>query len=343
MEDSSGSSWSRPQAPGDPSRDGAPPTPSEGAQWWVTSRTSMSATQRNRSPRSPPVRSCGTHLRHLVTSTRSSRASCSRSRSRQRGVTIDHAPKPAGQQHQRSPPSRSSVGSVTDQAAADEQVEQGGQDGELSDLIPMLRRIVGARVGHHPSAEDLVQETLVRVLAARDRIEPGMVEPYAIATVRNLVASMWRQEDRDQRNRHRAHDPGEPERGEDVVIASEESAAMAGPCSASTSGNEGSCWPTRSTVKPRAPSPRTPAARPVPSRPSSSEPVPACGSSTCLPSRRSSPRPSDADRSCSPCPVPTGGASARSMRPSTCSSASSAPGSAGRCSTAGRCATTRFR
>ena len=53
----------------------------------------------------------------------------------------------------------------------------------------MLRRIVGARVGHHPSAEDLVQETLVRVLAARDRIEPGMLEPYAIATARNLVAT----------------------------------------------------------------------------------------------------------------------------------------------------------
>ncbi len=115
---------------------------------------------------------------------------------------------------------------MTEQAA-DEWVEQEGQDGEVADLIPMLRRIVGARVGHHPSAEDLVQETLVRVLAARDRIEPGMVEPYAIATLRNLMATMWRQEDRERRNRHRAHDPGEPEQGEDVVIASEETAAIA--------------------------------------------------------------------------------------------------------------------
>ena len=41
------------------------------------------------------------------------------------------------------------------------------------------------------------------------------------------MATMWRQQDRDQRNQHRAHDPGEPEQGEDVVIASEESAAMA--------------------------------------------------------------------------------------------------------------------
>jgi serine/threonine-protein kinase RsbT len=54
-----------------------------------------------------------------------------------------------------------------------------------------------------------------------------MVEPYAIATVRNLMATMWRQEDRERRNRHRAHDPAEPEQGEDVVIASEETAAIA--------------------------------------------------------------------------------------------------------------------
>jgi serine/threonine-protein kinase RsbT len=47
-------------------------------------------------------------------------------------------------------------------------------------LIPMLRRIVGARVGGHPAADDLVQEALVRVLAASARIEPGMLEPYAI-------------------------------------------------------------------------------------------------------------------------------------------------------------------
>src|SRR6188508_3086055 len=91
----------------------------------------------------------------------------------------------------------------------------------------MLRRIVAARVGHHPAAEDLVQETLVRVLAARDRIDPGMVEPYAIATVRNVMASMWRDQDREQRNRHRAHDPREPEQAAERVVATEEQVAIA--------------------------------------------------------------------------------------------------------------------
>jgi RNA polymerase sigma factor (sigma-70 family) len=72
-----------------------------------------------------------------------------------------------------------------------------------------------------------VQETLVRVLAARERIEPGMLEPYAITTVRNVVADLWRQQDRSVRNQHRAHDRSEPEQAEDLVVASEEQAAMA--------------------------------------------------------------------------------------------------------------------
>lgn len=109
--------------------------------------------------------------------------------------------------------------------ATDEPQESGGA-ADVAALIPMLRRIVAARVGQHPAAEDLVQETLLRVLAAEDRIEPGMIEPYAIATVRNVVATMWRNDDRDARNRHRIHDPSEPEEAEEVVVASEEQSAI---------------------------------------------------------------------------------------------------------------------
>ncbi len=109
--------------------------------------------------------------------------------------------------------------------ATDEPQESGGA-ADVAALIPMLRRIVAARVGQHPAAEDLVQETLVRVLAAEDRIEPGMLEPYAIATVRNVMATMWRKDDRDARNRHRIHDPSEPDEAEEVVVASEEQSAI---------------------------------------------------------------------------------------------------------------------
>ena len=104
-----------------------------------------------------------------------------------------------------------------------------------------------------------MQETLVRVLAARDRIEPGMVEPYAIATVRNVDghdvaragprAAQPAPRPRPQRagagvrgrgRRHRGAAPRSPRRS-----------------SGSTTGNGGSCSRTRSTGSRRAPSRRT--------------------------------------------------------------------------------------
>lgn len=91
----------------------------------------------------------------------------------------------------------------------------------------MVRRIVAARVPDRATVEDLVQETLVRVLAAAARVEPGMLEPYAIATARNLVASLWRDEDRRRRNQHRIVDLRDSEAADEGLLAREEQAAVA--------------------------------------------------------------------------------------------------------------------
>ncbi|HEU5485867.1 MAG TPA: sigma-70 family RNA polymerase sigma factor [Microlunatus sp.] len=81
--------------------------------------------------------------------------------------------------------------------------DQGGAGTDVAALIPLVRRVVSTRVNDPVAADDLVQETLVRVLGAAGRVETSMLEPYAIATARNLVASMWKAQDRDRRNRHR--------------------------------------------------------------------------------------------------------------------------------------------
>jgi RNA polymerase sigma factor (sigma-70 family) len=90
----------------------------------------------------------------------------------------------------------------------------------------MVRRIVRSRVGSHPAADDLVQETMVRVLAALPRIEPGMLESYAIVTARNVVASMWRDLDRRQRNQHKVVDLRPPVEAHEPVLAAEEQSAI---------------------------------------------------------------------------------------------------------------------
>jgi RNA polymerase sigma factor (sigma-70 family) len=114
-------------------------------------------------------------------------------------------------------------------AAADVSDAPRGSHGgsEVAALIPMVRRVVRSRVADHPSADDLVQETLVRVLGAAERVEPGMLEPYAIVTARHLVASMWKEQDRQRRNLHRVADVGLPPLTDSELLRSEERAAVA--------------------------------------------------------------------------------------------------------------------
>ena len=101
------------------------------------------------------------------------------------------------------------------------------QQPDVASLIPIIRRVVGGRVGGHPAADDLVQETLAKVLAAADRVEPGMLEPYAIVTARNVVASMWRQADREARHQHRVVDLHPPPPVDEDLLAGEERSAVA--------------------------------------------------------------------------------------------------------------------
>jgi serine/threonine-protein kinase RsbT len=97
---------------------------------------------------------------------------------------------------------------------------------EIAALAPMVRRIVGARVGDHPAAEDLVQETLARVLGAANRIEPETLEPYAIVTVRNLIASLWQEQDRNRRHQHRVVDLVPPKPPDEDVLLEEDRFAV---------------------------------------------------------------------------------------------------------------------
>ena len=94
---------------------------------------------------------------------------------------------------------------------------------EVLDLVPLVRRIVGARIKDPDLVEDLTQETLARVVSARDRIN-GDLAPYATVTAKHLVASLAKQGDRDRRNAHRLVDVDVDERpGDDLLQAEDRS------------------------------------------------------------------------------------------------------------------------
>ena len=84
------------------------------------------------------------------------------------------------------------------------------QHDDVVELTPLLRRVIAARVRERQVVEDLVQETLTRVMAARQRLEPRTLAPYAVVTARNLVRSLATSEQRSKRHAHRLIDLREP-------------------------------------------------------------------------------------------------------------------------------------
>src|SRR6476659_4371263 len=75
-------------------------------------------------------------------------------------------------------------------------------DDPIVGLIPLIRRVIAARVRDGQTVDDLVQETLARVMGARDRVENNSLAPYAVVTARNLVTSTGQVH---QRARQHAH------------------------------------------------------------------------------------------------------------------------------------------
>ena len=86
---------------------------------------------------------------------------------------------------------------------------------DLAALQPVIERVVAARVRDPDVVEDVVQETLLRVMSSRDRLADHAVASYAVVTARNVVNSLGRMEQRRRRHAHRlidVRDPRDPEK-----------------------------------------------------------------------------------------------------------------------------------
>jgi serine/threonine-protein kinase RsbT len=99
-------------------------------------------------------------------------------------------------------------------------------DQAIVELVPLVRRVVSSRVRDPQLVDDLVQETLVRVMAARNRIEAETLGPYAAVTARNLVASLARRDDRARRLAHLLAEEDAAEHPEDELLRREKRATV---------------------------------------------------------------------------------------------------------------------
>ena len=199
-------------------------------------------------------------------------------------------------------------------------------ESDVASLVQIVGRIVRARVANSTVAEDLVQETLMKVLAAADRVEPGMLEPYAIVTARNLVASMWKEQDRTaatstgssicRQTRRRTRSCSEARSRTAISAALERLSERDRQHPAGSRGRRAGH---------RVAGRRVGSDRRGGRRAAEPDPGPAAGG---VPPRAAGRRAADTDsvdRCCSPCPAATGDGSGRWMPPGTCSSATSAP------------------
>jgi RNA polymerase sigma factor (sigma-70 family) len=103
----------------------------------------------------------------------------------------------------------------------DDAASAGGEDDAILELLPVVRRVVAARLRDAHLVDDLVQETLARIMGARSRLEDESLVPYAIVTARNLIASHVERQDRDRRKAHLLADHGGPPSPEDEVLVEE--------------------------------------------------------------------------------------------------------------------------
>lgn len=97
---------------------------------------------------------------------------------------------------------------------------------DIDGLTGLVRRVVASRVRDRDAADDIVQETMARLLTARQRLDDRAVGPYAIVTARNLVASKWRRDETSKRHQHRLVDVREPPAPDEKLLKGEEAEAV---------------------------------------------------------------------------------------------------------------------
>lgn len=102
-------------------------------------------------------------------------------------------------------------------------------DAHVLALAPHVRRLALAWLGEDGTDEvdDVVQETLARVLEVRDRLDRAALVPYALTTARNQLVSRSRERSRDRRHAHRLLAPMTTSGPEEEVLRGEEHRALA--------------------------------------------------------------------------------------------------------------------
>jgi RNA polymerase sigma factor (sigma-70 family) len=108
---------------------------------------------------------------------------------------------------------------------ASEAVRSGDQPYDervVVELVPVLRRVVAARIKDPHTVEDLVQETLTRLMSTSRRVDPDKLHHYAAVTARHVVASYAERNDRARSRSHLLAEPADVPPPADELLRQED-------------------------------------------------------------------------------------------------------------------------
>ena len=98
--------------------------------------------------------------------------------------------------------------------------------GRALEVEPVVRRVICARVSDPFCAEDLVQDTMVRLLQAGPELSEGALVGYAVASARNSVVSHQHRQERRERLEPKVVEAAMPVDPEAAAVAEEERQAI---------------------------------------------------------------------------------------------------------------------
>ena len=100
-----------------------------------------------------------------------------------------------------------------------------GDDVSVAELESVLRRVI-AKSAPASSVDDLVQDAVVRVLAARERLTPDSLLAYGIVVARNVLVEDRRRAERRARLEPQLADTRQPELPDAAAMAADEQSAL---------------------------------------------------------------------------------------------------------------------
>ncbi len=102
-----------------------------------------------------------------------------------------------------------------------------GGHAEVIEIIQPLRRYVRAHARTAQDVDDIVQETLTRLIEVQPRLSPGAALAYSIVVARHVILDLSAASERAGRSHHRLIDLAEPPRPDEELLRSEQRQALA--------------------------------------------------------------------------------------------------------------------